>query len=93
MEAMLAGTRGQLGPHNLLPTQLYPLGYPESLIGHLGYFFLEMTPEDIHKWNVTSPQIVKSLLRISKGREMDEQVRWCPLGTWPVSPGHLIGTL
>ncbi|XP_049624805.1 mesothelin [Suncus etruscus] len=54
--------------------QLYPLGYPESLIGHLGYFFLEMTPEDIHKWNVTSLQVVKSLLIISKGREMDEQV-------------------
>lgn len=54
--------------------QLYPLGYPESLIGHLSYFFLEMTPEDIHKWNVTSLQIVKSLLRISKGRDMDAQV-------------------
>lgn len=54
--------------------QVYPQGYPESLIQHLSYFFLEVTPEDIHKWNVTSLETVKSLLRISTGRKMDAQV-------------------
>ncbi|XP_036316131.1 mesothelin [Pipistrellus kuhlii] len=54
--------------------QVYPQGYPESLIQHLSYFFLELTPEDIHKWNVTSLETVKSLLKISKGRKMDAQV-------------------
>ncbi|KAM7149278.1 mesothelin-like isoform 1-T1 [Molossus nigricans] len=54
--------------------QFYPQGYPESLIRHLSYFFLEVTPEDIHKWNVTSLETVKSLLKISKGRKMDAQV-------------------
>lgn len=54
--------------------QVYPQGYPESLIQHLSYFFLEVTPEDIHKWNVTSLETVKSLLTISKGRKMDAQV-------------------
>uniref|UniRef100_H0WNG9 Mesothelin n=1 Tax=Otolemur garnettii TaxID=30611 RepID=H0WNG9_OTOGA len=53
--------------------KIYPKGYPESLIQHLGYFFLTMTPEDIHKWNVTSLQVVKDLLRVSKGRDMDAQ--------------------
>ncbi|XP_035877014.1 mesothelin isoform X1 [Phyllostomus discolor] len=58
--------------------QLYPQGYPESLIQNLSYFFLEVTPEDIHKWNVTSLETVKSLLKVSKGRKMDPQVitRW-----------------
>ncbi|KAF6125874.1 mesothelin [Phyllostomus discolor] len=54
--------------------QLYPQGYPESLIQNLSYFFLEVTPEDIHKWNVTSLETVKSLLKVSKGRKMDPQV-------------------
>lgn len=54
--------------------QFYPQGYPESLIQHLSYFFLEVTPEDIHKWNVTSLETVKSLLQISKGGKMDAQV-------------------
>ncbi|KAM8780167.1 mesothelin-like [Rhynchonycteris naso] len=54
--------------------QFYPQGYPESLVQHLSYFFLVVTPEDIHKWNVTSLETVKSLLKVSKGRKMDEQV-------------------
>ncbi|KAK1344651.1 hypothetical protein QTO34_013349 [Cnephaeus nilssonii] len=59
--------------------QVYPQGYPESLIQHLSYFFLEVTPEDIHKWNVTSLETVKSLLKISTGRKMDAQAsHWDP---------------
>uniref|UniRef100_A0A673UB73 Mesothelin n=1 Tax=Suricata suricatta TaxID=37032 RepID=A0A673UB73_SURSU len=54
--------------------QLYPQGYPESLVQHLGYFFRELTPKDIHKWNVTSLETVKSLLKVSRGQEMDAQV-------------------
>ncbi|XP_054442745.1 mesothelin-like [Pteronotus mesoamericanus] len=54
--------------------QFYPQGYPESLIRNLSYFFLEVTPEDIHKWNVTSLETVKSLLKVSKGQNMDPQV-------------------
>ncbi|XP_015992158.2 mesothelin isoform X3 [Rousettus aegyptiacus] len=54
--------------------EFYPQGYPESLIQHLNYFFLEVTPHDIHKWNVTSLETVKSLLKVSKGRKMDAQV-------------------
>ncbi|XP_036890479.1 mesothelin isoform X2 [Sturnira hondurensis] len=54
--------------------QFYPQGYPESLIQNLSYFFLEVTPEDIHKWNVTSLETVKSLLKVSEGRKMDPQV-------------------
>ncbi|GAB5583254.1 mesothelin isoform X1 [Prionailurus iriomotensis] len=49
-------------------------GYPESLVRHLGYFFLELTPEDIHKWNAMSLETVKSLLEVSKGHKMDAQV-------------------
>ncbi|XP_036680471.1 mesothelin [Balaenoptera musculus] len=52
---------------------LYPQGYPESLIQHLRYF-LWVNPEDIHKWNVTSLETVKSLLKVSKGHGMDAQV-------------------
>lgn len=54
--------------------QLYPQGYPEPLIRNLSYFFLEVTPEDIHKWNVTSLETVKSLLKVNKGRKVDAQV-------------------
>ncbi|XP_029076661.1 mesothelin [Monodon monoceros] len=54
--------------------EFYPQGYPESLIQHLRYFFLWVTPEDIHKWNVTSLETVKSLLKVSKGHGMDAQV-------------------
>ncbi|XP_032956981.1 mesothelin isoform X1 [Rhinolophus ferrumequinum] len=54
--------------------EFYPQGYPESLIRHLSYFFHEVTPEDIHKWNVTSLETVKSLLKVSKRGKMDAQV-------------------
>ncbi|XP_057603876.1 mesothelin isoform X1 [Hippopotamus amphibius kiboko] len=54
--------------------KFYPQGYPESLIQRLRYFFLWVTPEDIHKWNVTSLETVKSLLKVSKGNRMDAQV-------------------
>ncbi|XP_072798172.1 mesothelin isoform X7 [Vicugna pacos] len=54
--------------------KFYPQGYPESLIQHLRYFFLSVTPEDIYKWNVTSLETVKSLLEVSKGHKMDAQV-------------------
>ncbi|XP_017895932.1 PREDICTED: mesothelin isoform X2 [Capra hircus] len=49
-------------------------GYPQSLIERLSYFFLHVTPEDIHKWNVTSLDTVKSLLKVSQGRGVDVQV-------------------
>nr|XP_045369369.1 mesothelin isoform X2 [Camelus bactrianus] len=55
-------------------------GYPESLIQHLRYFFLSVTPEDIHKWNVTSLETVKSLLEVTKGHKMDAQP---PSGLFP----------
>ncbi|XP_024408917.2 mesothelin isoform X2 [Desmodus rotundus] len=54
--------------------QFYPQGYPESLIRNLSYFFLKVTPEDIHRWNVTSLETVKSLLKVSKGQKMGPQV-------------------
>ncbi|XP_049555994.1 mesothelin isoform X2 [Orcinus orca] len=72
-------------------------GYPESLIQHLRYFFLWVTPEDIHKWNVTSLETVKSLLKVSKGHGMDARVTGCgggrphcPLcrGRGPAGQGH-----
>ncbi|XP_036159011.1 mesothelin-like isoform X2 [Myotis myotis] len=34
----------------------------------------QVSPEDIHKWNVTSLETVKSLLKVSTGRKMDAQV-------------------
>ncbi|XP_076793205.1 mesothelin isoform X1 [Arvicanthis niloticus] len=52
----------------------YPQGYPESLIQQLGHFFRYVSPEDIHQWNVTSPDTVKTLLKVSKGQKMDAQV-------------------
>lgn len=64
-------------PHGHFPGQFYPLGSPESLIRRLRCFFLEVTPEDIHKWNVTSLETVKSLLQVSKGCKMDAQVTTC----------------
>ncbi|XP_008047585.1 mesothelin [Carlito syrichta] len=53
---------------------VYPQGYTEPLVQRLGYFFLNMKPEDIDKWNVTSLDTVKPLLEVSKGRKMDAQV-------------------
>lgn len=52
----------------------YPQGYPESLIQQLGHFFRYVSPEDIHQWNVTSPDTVNTLLKVSKGQKMDAQV-------------------
>ncbi|XP_047389662.1 mesothelin isoform X2 [Sciurus carolinensis] len=49
-------------------------GYPESLVQRLGYFFRYVSPEDIHKWNLTSLETVKALLSVSKGQRMDTQV-------------------
>lgn len=54
--------------------QTYPQGYPESLVQRLGYFFRYISPEDIHKWNLTSLETVKALLNVSKGQKMDKQV-------------------
>lgn len=54
--------------------QTYPQGYPESLVQRLGYFFRYVSPEDIHKWNLTSLETVKTLLSVSKGQRMDTQV-------------------
>ncbi|EDL22444.1 mesothelin isoform 1 preproprotein [Mus musculus] len=51
----------------------YPQGYPESLIQQLGHFFRYVSPEDIHQWNVTSPDTVKTLLKVSKGQKMNAQ--------------------
>ncbi|XP_021077297.1 mesothelin isoform X2 [Mus pahari] len=51
----------------------YPQGYPESLIQQLGHFLRYVSPEDIHQWNVTSPDTVKTLLKVSKGQKMDAQ--------------------
>uniref|UniRef100_A0A8D2EN00 Mesothelin n=1 Tax=Theropithecus gelada TaxID=9565 RepID=A0A8D2EN00_THEGE len=53
--------------------ELYPQGYPESVIRHLGHLFLKMSPEDIRKWNVTSLETLKALLKVSKGHEMSAQ--------------------
>ncbi|CAH6786600.1 Msln [Phodopus roborovskii] len=52
----------------------YPQGYPESLIQQLGHFFRYISLEDIHRWNVTSPETVKTLLKVTKGQKMDAQV-------------------
>ncbi|XP_038183368.1 mesothelin isoform X1 [Arvicola amphibius] len=52
----------------------YPQGYPESLIQQLGHFFRYISPEDIHQWNVTSSETVKTLLKVTKGQKMDDQV-------------------
>lgn len=68
------------GPHGPFPRKFYPQGYPQSLIEHLRYFFLYVTPEDIHKWNVTSLDTVKSLLKVSQGRGVDAQVRAVGVG-------------
>ncbi|XP_055220822.2 mesothelin [Gorilla gorilla gorilla] len=54
--------------------ELYPQGYPESVIQHLGYLFLKMSPEDIRKWNVTSLETLKALLEVNKGHKMSPQV-------------------
>nr|XP_055097242.1 mesothelin isoform X1 [Symphalangus syndactylus] len=54
--------------------ELYPQGYPESVIQHLDHLFLKMSPEDIRKWNVTSLETLKALLEVSKGHEMSAQV-------------------
>ncbi|XP_026899521.1 mesothelin isoform X1 [Acinonyx jubatus] len=71
---MVPFTYQQLGVFKRKLDELYPQGYPESLVRHLGYFFLELTPEDIHKWNTISLETVKSLLEVSKGHKMDAQV-------------------
>ncbi|XP_005349145.1 mesothelin [Microtus ochrogaster] len=52
----------------------YPQGYPESLIQQLGHFFRYISPEDIRQWNVTSSETVKTLLKVTKGQKMDDQV-------------------
>lgn len=44
------------------------------MIRHLGHLFLKMSPEDIRKWNVTSLETLKALLKVSKGHEMSAQV-------------------
>ncbi|XP_030654033.1 mesothelin isoform X2 [Nomascus leucogenys] len=54
--------------------ELYPQGYPESVIQHLDHLFLKMSPEDIRKWNVTSLETLKALLEVSKGHKMSAQV-------------------
>uniref|UniRef100_A0A8C3XBI1 Mesothelin n=1 Tax=Catagonus wagneri TaxID=51154 RepID=A0A8C3XBI1_9CETA len=67
-------TYEQLHIFKLKLDELYPQGYPPSLVRRLSYFFLSVTPEDVLKWNVTSLETVKSLLKVSKGRGMDAQV-------------------
>ncbi|XP_041532364.1 mesothelin [Microtus oregoni] len=52
----------------------YPQGYPESLIQQLGHFFRYISSEDIRQWNVTSSETVKTLLKVTKGQKMDDQV-------------------
>lgn len=44
------------------------------MVRHLGHLFLKMSPEDIRKWNVTSLETLKALLKVSKGHEMSAQV-------------------
>ncbi|KAK2097208.1 hypothetical protein P7K49_022659 [Saguinus oedipus] len=67
-------TYEQLGILKQKLDELYPQGYPEPVIQHLGQFFLKMSPEDIRKWNVTSLETLKALLEVSKGHEMSIQV-------------------
>ncbi|XP_052052672.1 mesothelin [Apodemus sylvaticus] len=52
----------------------YPQGYPETLIQRLGHFFRYISADNIHQWNVTSPDTVKTLLKVSKGQKMNAQV-------------------
>jgi hypothetical protein len=63
-----------LWPSRSLPSQFYPQGYPESLIQRLSYFFRYLTLEDIQKWNVTSLETVKNLLKVAERKQMDAQV-------------------
>lgn len=89
LEACLNGTMlaGQMDLVNEIPftyeqlnifkhklDKTYPQGYPESLIKQLGHFFRYVSPEDIRQWNVTSPDTVNTLLKVSKGQKMDAQV-------------------
>ncbi|XP_020032892.1 mesothelin [Castor canadensis] len=53
--------------------EFYPQGYPESLIQRLSYFFRYLTLEDIQKWNVTSLETVKNLLKVAERKQMDAQ--------------------
>ncbi|MEJ1287538.1 mesothelin [Cricetulus griseus] len=62
--------------------ETYPQGYPESLIQQLGHFFRYISPEDIHRWNVSSPDTVKTLLKVTKGQKMDAQVTSTPEDMW-----------
>ncbi|KAL0617197.1 Mesothelin [Plecturocebus cupreus] len=47
-------TYEQLGILKHKLDELYPQGYPEPVIRHLGQFFLRMSPEDVRKWNVAT---------------------------------------
>ncbi|XP_051024082.1 mesothelin-like [Acomys russatus] len=67
-------TYEQLSIFKHILDKTYPQGYPESLIRQLGHFFRYVSPEDIHRWNVTSPDTVKTLLKVSRGQKMDAQV-------------------
>ncbi|KAJ6657621.1 hypothetical protein lerEdw1_002338, partial [Lerista edwardsae] len=42
--------------------EMYPGGYPESVLHRLRGFLHEMTPEDVMKWKITSVDILYSLL-------------------------------
>ncbi|KAL6065694.1 hypothetical protein STEG23_028055 [Scotinomys teguina] len=67
-------TYEQLNIFKHILDKTYPQGYPESLIRQLGHFFRHISPEDIHQWNVTSPETVKTLLKVTKGQKMNAQV-------------------
>ncbi|XP_004873891.2 mesothelin isoform X2 [Heterocephalus glaber] len=76
---------------NILKRKLdetYPQGYPESLILRLGHFFSLMSPEDIQKWNVTSLDTLKALLKVSKRPNMDTELV-TPIARYLMERGQL----
>nr|XP_044986223.1 mesothelin [Jaculus jaculus] len=71
---VLPFTYEQLSIFKRILDKTYPQGYPETLIRNLGSFSSYINPEDIDKWNVTSPETVKALLTAIKGQKRDAQM-------------------
>ncbi|XP_068964552.1 mesothelin-like [Petaurus breviceps papuanus] len=49
--------------------EFYPNGYPEAVIRNLGTLFRLVTPSEIRKWNVTSVETLRALLKASYQNE------------------------
>ncbi|XP_062981551.1 mesothelin-like [Elgaria multicarinata webbii] len=50
--------------------KMFPSGYPNSILRHLGVFLGLMGPEDIKKWNITSAATLASLLDILPNKRL-----------------------